>query len=244
MQNNNEIRLNKFLASAGIASRRKCDELIENGKIKINGKIVRDLGVKIDTNKDTVEYNGKIIKNIEKKTTIIINKPKNYVCSRKSQFDDKTIYDLIPKSFESLFYVGRLDKNSEGLLILTNDGELCNLLTHPNFKIEKEYEAILNKEISLKDIDTLLIGIQLEKGIAKAHKVNYIGKSKKQIKIILKQGMKRQIRYMLKELGYNVVKLKRTRIGNLELDNLEISKWRFLNNDEIKNIYNFCKHKL
>ena len=227
------MRLNKFLSKAGLGSRRYCDELIANGKIIINDKTVDKMSYIVDLDNDTVIYENKIVKLIEHAITIAFNKPTGYVCSKNPQGDDKPVYDLLPTEYEKLFYVGRLDKNTEGLLILTNDGELCQYLTHPSHKIEKEYHIWLDKPINEKDIMRLMNGVKLEEGIAKAHNIhNY--KNDNKISITLKQGWKRQIRRMLNELDYKIRRLLRVRIGDLNLYNLPSGKWKNLSIGEIE----------
>jgi len=223
------MRLQKFLAQAGIASRRKAEELIEAGKIKVNGRIVNQLGTKVDETKDEVEYQGKMIKPAEKKIYIALNKPAGYISSA-SNSQGKSILSLV-KIKERVFPVGRLDKDSSGLIILTDDGELANQITHPRYENEKEYFVVLDQNLKPEDIK------KLEKGLTIAGKklqpVKVIMAKNKSARLVLKEGINRQIRRMLGKLGYTVVRLKRIRIGKLELEELKEGQWKKIRKDDI-----------
>lgn len=223
------MRLQKFLASAGITSRRKAEELITAKKIKVNGKIVTKLGTKIDEQKDKVEYQDEIIELESEKIYIALNKPIGYISSASDQ-QGKSVFNLI-KANQRVYPVGRLDKKSSGLLLLTNDGEFANQLTHPRYGSEKEYFVVLDQDLKSEDIK------KLEKGMTISNKriqpVKVIMAKNKSTRLILKEGVNRQIRRMLGELGYTVIKLKRIRIGKLELGDLKQGKWREIEKEDI-----------
>jgi len=222
------MRLQKFLATAGIASRRKAEELIIAGKIKVDGEIVTKLGSTVGQ-QDQVEYDGKIVKIKKDKTYLALNKPVGYICST-DRLQGKSVLDLI-KIKERIYPVGRLDKDSSGLLILTNDGELANQLTHPRFGGEKEYFVILDQDLKPDDIK------KLEKGIIlagrKLQPVKVITAKNKSARLVLKEGINRQVRRMLGKLGYTVIRLKRVRIGKLELGDLKEGEWRKIKKEEL-----------
>ena len=223
------MRLQKFIATAGITSRRKAEELITAGKIKVNSEIITKLGTIIDENNDQVEYNDKIIKLEAKKIYIALNKPIGYISSTSNQ-QGKTIYNLI-KTKERVYPVGRLDKDSSGLMLLTNDGEFANHLTHPRFGCVKEYFVVLDQDLKEQDIKKLekrmIIGGKKLQGIKEVMARN------KSARLILKEGINRQIRRMLGKLGYTVVKLKRIRIGKLALGDLKEGKWQKVKKENI-----------
>ncbi|MFA6422554.1 MAG: pseudouridine synthase [Candidatus Buchananbacteria bacterium] len=221
------MRLNKFLALSGVASRRKADELISDGKIKINGKIIKELGVQIDENNDTIEYDRKIIKIEEEKIYIALNKPVGYISSAVS-WQGKSVLELLKsKEIDQRVYpVGRLDKDSRGLIILTNDGDLAYKLTQARFEYEKEYEVEISSNFNTADRAVL------EKSmIIDGKRVRGVGvkiMSDKVLRIILKEGINRQIRKMLGNLGYGVLDLNRIRINKLKLIdlNLKVGEWK------------------
>ena len=225
------MRLNRFLAAAGLGSRRGCEELIKAGKVTINGEICTDLATTVGS-ADHVKVGNKLIRQ-ETHLYVLLNKPRGYVCTASDELDRKTIFDLLPKNWPRLFNIGRLDKESEGLLILTNDGDLSLRLTHPRYKIDKEYEVILDKPFALEHREKLLRGVYIEGGRAKAESVHHLGQN--HLKIVLRQGLKRQIRLMLYDLGYEVKRLMRTRIGSLRLD-IRPGEWRTLNDREVKGL--------
>ena len=233
-----KIRINKYIAESGYCSRRKADELIEYGKVKINGKIIKEFGVKVNNN-DKVEIAGKILKNPltfednRKKIYLILNKPVGYISSTISN-QGKCIMDLIPKKFGRLFPIGRLDKNSEGLMILTNDGELTNILTHPKYQHEKEYEIVVAKELTPAQIKKLIRGFEVEGQFMKVNSIKIIHNlDMLAYQFVLTEGKKRQIRLMLKYLGHRILKLKRIRINKLLLGNLRIGKWEEIKKHQI-----------
>ena len=224
------MRVSKFIAQAGITSRRKAEKLILQGKIKVNGKPIKELTTRIDPRKDKVEYNGKIIKLEENFTYIMLYKPRGYLTASSDKYKRHIVKELVKDLGIRLFPVGRLDLDSEGLLLMTNDGELTYKLTHPKFEIEKEYFVETYTPMK-EDINTILTGIPADEGTLKAEYVEQV--SPVRIKIVLKEGRKREIRRMLGYLGYKVKRLKRVREGPLRLGNLKSGQYRFLTKQEI-----------
>ncbi|MBU1083087.1 rRNA pseudouridine synthase [Patescibacteria group bacterium] len=229
-----KVRLNKFLAECGIASRRGADDLIIQGKIKVNGRVVKELGAGIDPQKDKVEHLGKTIKP-ETKLILAFYKPRGVTSTNADKHADKTVADFFPKKLGRLYPVGRLDKDSEGLMIVSNDGNLANKLTHPRYEHEKEYEVIIEgndpsnvkKFIKRFKLDNYLT---LPMQLSKFKKV----KSKTwRMNLVLKEGRKRQIRRIADILGYRVVELKRVRIGKLQLKELSSGKFQSIQEKDI-----------
>jgi 23S rRNA pseudouridine2605 synthase len=223
------IRLNRFLAAAGLGSRRGCELIIRSGRVTINGKPVTDLATHVAEG-DSVKVGGRLL-HPEKFLTVLFYKPRGIVCTRTDERDRGTIFDLLPRNWPRLFHVGRLDKESEGLLILTNDGDLSLRLTHPRYKIEKEYEVLLEKPFERELGKKLLTGFTIEGGRAKAERIVYVSPTR--IKVTLKQGLKRQIRLMFYALGHEVKALRRSRIGPLRHEALQPGEWRLLTEKEI-----------
>lgn len=223
------MRLNRFLAATGIASRRGADELIAAGRVTVNGKSCRDFHFQ-PGHGDHVKVDGKLIHR-RAPVYIILNKPRGFVCTRRDPHITDTIYHLLPSKFSSLAYVGRLDAQSEGLLLLTNDGELTQRLTHPRFKIEKEYEVVLDRAADLDLEQRLLRGVVLDGKRARAKRVQQILPT--HLRIVLEQGINRQIRRMLERFGFHAKMLSRIRMGNLRLGDLPRGHWRVLTKREI-----------
>lgn len=223
------MRLNRFLAHAGVASRRSSEDLIRAGRVTVNGALVTNLATQV-SEKDAVKVDGRLLRT-QQSLTALLHKPAGYVCSASDEAGRKTIFDLLPRNWPRLFHVGRLDKESEGLLIVTNDGDLALRLTHPRFKIEKEYEVDLDRPFAFEDREKLLRGLHILGGRAKVERVNKLSQTR--LRLVLRQGIKRQIRLMLYQLGYEVKRLIRTRIGDLAL-NLPPGQWRMLTNEEIR----------
>jgi 23S rRNA pseudouridine2605 synthase/23S rRNA pseudouridine2604 synthase len=224
------VRLNKHLADLGIASRREADVLIEKGKVKINGAMAI-LGTKVDPDKDKVTVDDSVIKDREKLIYIALNKPKGYVCSVKpTKQDPKIVLDLIDIP-ERIYPVGRLDKETTGLLLLTNDGTFVNSIIHPSSESEKEYEVTFAQLIPMGAIKKLEAGVKLHGERTLPTKVKKVGPAK--IRIILKEGKNRQVRRICQKVGYHVKTLKRIRIKGLKLDDLPLGRWRYLNKREV-----------
>ncbi len=229
-ENPSLIRLVKFLSDGGVASRRQADKLISSGQITVNGEKVTSLGSKIDPNKDKVYFKGQLIKSADK-VYYLLNKPVGYICSVKDPHNKKTVLSLVPAS-PKVWPVGRLDMDSQGLLLLTNDGDLTFQLTHPKFVVHKIYQVKVNKIIDPADLTKLKQGVRLTEGLAKADQVAV--KGKQELLISIHQGWKRQIRRMLASLGYQVMSLVRLSEGDLTLDNLPTGKYKILQRKDIK----------
>jgi len=225
----NKIRIAKFLSQAGIASRRKSEELILAGRVKINKEVIKDLSFKVNENSNNIYFDNKLIKK-EEKEYYLVHKPKGYISSVSDPYNPKTVISLI-NTQAKIFPVGRLDKDSQGLLLLTNDGDLAYQLTHPKFNIPKTYLVILNKEIEKEDLQKLKKGIRLAEGLARVDKIKL--KNKKEVLITIHQGWNRQIRRMFNNLNYKVKELIRLSEGNLKLNNLKLGKYRRIKKEEI-----------
>ena len=234
-----EERLQKFMASCGIASRRKCEELILSGKVKVNGVIVKELGVKVNGNKDKIEYNEKIIKPEEKKVYIILNKPEGYITSVKDEKNRKTVLDIV-KVKERIYPIGRLDYDSSGLLLLTNDGDIYNKIIHPRVEITKKYIAVVKGEFKKQELEKFKNGVDIGGYItAKAEiKVLKYEDDKTTVEIGIHEGKNRQIRKMCAALNHNVLALKRISIGKIKLGNLKRGEYRALTKEELNYINN------
>lgn len=234
------MRIARYLANAGLASRRKSEELILQGKISVNNKVIKDLSFKINPEIDVVKYNNEVVK-LEEKVYYVLNKPPGFLCTVKDNFNRKTILDILDRKDknERLYPVGRLDYNSRGLMFLTNDGDFAYKLTHPKFEIPKTYEIILDREIDGKLLDKIKNGVYIDNvklKVANITKEN-IPFKKSKIVITIFEGRKRVLRTLFKNLGFNVIDLKRVQIGNFKLENLKEGSYRKLNKSEIKSIY-------
>jgi 23S rRNA pseudouridine2605 synthase len=224
------MRLNRFLAAAGIGSRRHCDELIAAGRVTINGRPCTDFSVQ-PTSRDHVKVDGKLIR-IEPSLTIALHKPAGFVSTKSDPHARDTIFDLLPTKFPRLFNIGRLDAQSEGLLVLTNDGELAQRLTHPRHKIDKEYEVTLDRRWDPALTPKMLHGILLKGQRAQIAQLRTISATR--LRVVLRQGINRQIRRMFHEIGYELKSLVRIRVGNLRLGGLPRGHWRALNKRELE----------
>lgn len=233
------VRINKFLSDSGICSRRKADEHILAGNIAVNGKTTKELGLKIDPEKDEVSFNGQVVKKSKNYTYYVLNKPKGIISTASDEKDRKTVMDLVPKE-PRVYPVGRLDRDSEGLIILTNDGELTNLLTHPSGMHEKEYELVVK---SKNNFDVALIersfvrGMKIGDRYMKADKTEVFPTqdARYKIRVILHTGYNRQLRKMCDKMGLVVLKLTRFRVGKLELSKQKISlgEYKKINREDI-----------
>jgi 23S rRNA pseudouridine2605 synthase len=224
------VRLNRFLAAAGIGSRRHCDELIEAGHVMINGKPCTDFSFQ-PGERDHVKVDGKLI-HVDLPLTIILHKPAGFVSTKSDPHARDTIFDLLPGKFPRLFSVGRLDAQSEGLLILTNDGELAQRLTHPRYKIDKEYEVTLDRPWDPALTPKLLRGILLDGQRAQIVRVHSVTPTR--LRVVLRQGINRQIRRMFEAVRHKVKHLVRVRIGKLRLGDLPRGHWRALTRRELQ----------
>ncbi|AGF56603.1 pseudouridine synthase [Clostridium saccharoperbutylacetonicum] len=230
-----EERLQKFMASCGVASRRKCEELILAGKVKVNGILVSEVGIKIDPTKDLVEYEGKVISKEENKVYIMLNKPEGYISSVKDEKGRPTILDIV-KVKERIYPIGRLDYDSSGLLLLTNDGEIYNKIIHPRVELKKKYIAVVQGEISEKDINKFEIGIDIGGYITAPAELKILSYEKdlSTVEISIHEGKNRQIRKMCAALNHEVLSLKRIAIGDIKLGYLKRGEFRILNENEVE----------
>lgn len=236
------IRLNRFIANAGICSRRKADELIAAGVVSVNGEPVTELGFKVDPAKDQIRYNGESLKR-EKMVYVLLNKPKDYITTTEDPQERKTVMSLVEKaSKERIYPVGRLDRNTTGLLLMTNDGDLADKLSHPKNNITKLYNVELNKSLSQGDMNKITYGIELEDGLIKPDQVSYVaGGSKKEVGIQIHSGKNRIVRRIFESLGYEVVKLDRVVYSNLTKKDLPRGRWRYLEEKEIIQLKHLIK---
>lgn len=235
-----EERLQKYLASCGVASRRKCEELILDGKVKVNGKIVTELGTKVDPQKDVIEYNGKKVEAEERKVYILLNKPIGYVTTVKEQFGREKITDLV-KVKERLVPCGRLDMYTSGAIILTNDGDFVYHITHPKNEITKTYTVTLKGSVSDQEIEALREGVILDDGYKTSPaKVKKIMEDKQnnrtRLEIVIHEGKNREVRRMCEAIDKKVLALHRSKIGLVDLEGLKIGKWRYLTDTEIHSL--------
>jgi 23S rRNA pseudouridine2605 synthase len=226
------MRLNRFLAAAGLGSRRQCDELIAAGRVTVNGRACTNLGTQVEPS-DHVKVGSRLVRPAES-LTILLHKPAGFVCTRRDPHATDTIYDLLPAKFSRLFNVGRLDAQSEGLLLLTSDGDLAQRLTHPRHKAEKEYEVTLDKLWEPKLAEKLRAGIFLDGKRAKLMRVQPFAPTR--LRVVLLQGMNRQIRRMFYDIGYEVERLVRIRLGHLRLGDLPRGSWRPLTKSELASL--------
>lgn len=228
------IRLNRFISNSGVCSRRKADELIAAGVISVNGEVVIELGTKVDPSKDEIRYNNERLKR-EKMVYILLNKPKDYITTTDDPQERKTVMQLISKATKERVYpVGRLDRNTTGLLLLTNDGNLAEKLSHPRNNISKIYQVELNKALTQGDFNKIQFGIELEDGFIKPDDVSFVvGASKREIGIQIHSGKNRIVRRIFESLGYDVIKLDRVVYANLTKKDLPRGRWRFLEEKEL-----------
>lgn len=236
------IRLNRYIANAGICSRRKADELIEAGVISVNGEVISELGHKIDPAKDEIRYNGQLLRR-EKMVYVLLNKPKDYITTTDDPQERRTVMQLVEKaSKERIYPVGRLDRNTTGLLLMTNDGDLAEKLSHPRNNITKIYQVELNRSLTQGDLNKISFGIELEDGLIKPDVVSYVqGGSKREIGIQIHSGKNRIVRRIFESLGYEVMKLDRVVYANLTKKDLPRGRWRYLDEKEIIQLKHFIK---
>ena len=232
-----EIRLQKYLASCGISSRRKAEELITSGKVSVNGKVVTELGTKINPKVDKVIYNGKEVKEESKHVYILLNKPIGYVTTAKDQFGRESVMDLI-KVKERVVPVGRLDMYTSGALILTNDGDFVYQVTHPKHEIEKTYTVTIKGIVKDEEVEKLRKGVKIDDYITKEAKVKILKtdeeKNQSRLEITIHEGKNRQVRKMCEAVGHKVVALHRSKIAGIGVKDLPLGKWRYLSKGEVK----------
>lgn len=228
------MRLNKFLSNSGVASRRKCDQIILDGKVTVNGKVVNELGVNINEKRDKIEVEGKEIKLPSSFVYIKLNKPKGYACTAHDEKGRKTIYDLIDCE-ERLFSIGRLDYDTEGLILLTNDGDFANMVAHPKYALEKEYQVTIEGEIKESELAVLRKGVVVNGERMPSAKVSLLSieNNLSKVSVIINEGQNRQVRRMFEAIGRDIKLLKRVRIGTVKLGGLMRGKYKDLTEDEL-----------
>ena len=234
-----EERLQKYLANCGIASRRKSEEYILQGRVQVNGRIVTELGTKIDLENDIVKFDGKDVKQVKKLIYILLNKPIGYVTTAEDQFGRDTVLDLI-KVKERVVPVGRLDMYTSGALILTNDGDFVYKVTHPKHEIEKTYTVTVRGIVQNSEVEQLRQGVKIENYITKPAKVKILKTDKEKdisrLEITIHEGKNRQIRKMCEAVGRKVLALHRSKIGKIGVKDLELGKWRYLQTREVQEL--------
>ncbi|RVT98526.1 rRNA pseudouridine synthase [Mucilaginibacter limnophilus] len=228
------IRLNRYIANAGICSRRKADELIEAGVVSVNGEVISELGYKVNPATDTVRYNGETLKR-EKMVYVLLNKPKDYITTTDDPQERRTVMHLVDKaSKERIYPVGRLDRNTTGLLLMTNDGDLADKLSHPRSNVVKLYQVELSKSLTQGDLNKIAFGLELEDGLIKPDSISYVqGGSKREVGIQIHSGKNRIVRRIFEHLGYEVVKLDRVVYAGLTKKDLPRGRWRYLEEKEL-----------
>ncbi len=233
------IRLQKFLADAGIASRRKSEEIILSGKVEVNGETVTELGVKVDPETDIVKYSGEEISIAEKKVYILLNKPIGYVTTAKDQFSRDSVMDLV-KTRERLVPVGRLDMYTSGALILTNDGDFVYKVTHPKHQIEKTYTVTIKGKVTDENVEKLRKGVDIDDYVTKPARVKILRIDEERdisrLEITIHEGKNRQVRRMCESIGHVVIALHRSKIAGVGVKDVSLGQWRFLKDFEIEKI--------
>lgn len=243
-----EERLQKYLANNGIAARRKCEEYILEGRVKVNGQVVTELGTKINPEIDVVEFDEKKVEKVEQHVYILLNKPIGYVTTVKDQFDRPTVLDLV-KTKEKVIPVGRLDMYTSGALLLTNDGEFVNKITHPKNEVEKTYTVTVKGIVNNDDVENLENGVEIpmddETFVTGKAKVKILKteeeKNFSRLQITIHEGKNREVRKMCEAIGRKVLALHRRKIGNLDVKSLKIGQWRYLSDYEIKKLLELDK---
>lgn len=232
-------RLQKVMAVRGIASRRKCEEYIQAGKVRVNGQIITQLGYKVDPQKDFIEVDGNTIVQDEAKVYVLLNKPLKVITSVHDPRGRKTVIDLLTNIHERIYPVGRLDYETEGLLLLTNDGDVAFRMTHPSYEIDKEYIATIKGVPSENSLELLRKGVILNDGLTAPANVSLVSKERNgdsNIKLIIHEGRNRQVRRMCEHIGHPVIHLQRSRIEFLTIDHLKVGQYRNLTTEEIERL--------
>jgi 23S rRNA pseudouridine2605 synthase len=227
------VRLNRYLAMAGIGSRRKNDDLILSGAVTVNGRLVKELGVQVQVGKDKISVQGELVNLEEKLVYILLNKPKDAITTMSDEKGRTTVMNYVHVK-QRVYPVGRLDRNTTGVLLFTNDGDLTNALIHPKFEIEKLYRATLDRQVSDEDLKKLRKGVKLEDGLAKAQSAEIIdGTKRRKVLLTLREGRNREIRRMFEVIGYDVRQLDRVSFAGLTPIGLPRGSWRFLTRSEV-----------
>lgn len=240
------IRLQKYLAMCGVASRRKCEELIAEGKVSVNGRTVKEQGVKVNPSTDHVKVDGKNVTIQNQKVYILLNKPAGIVSTAKDQFSRKTVLDLLEdKVKERVFPVGRLDYDTEGLILLTSDGELANMIIHPKYHMKKRYQVIVRELINQEALDKLKSGVEIDGGFVTMDSVNVVRlkDQKTELEVTIHEGKNRQIRKMFEAVGFEVIYLKRISIGPINDSSLSRGEWRNLTQAELRMLKDATENK-
>lgn len=227
------IRLQKYLSRAGRASRREAERLMLEGRVRVNGKVTQELGVRVVPGRDLVELDGEPVTYGEVRW-IAFHKPPGVLTTRSDPHGGRTVYDVLPPELGTLRYVGRLDRPTEGLLLLTNDGDVANGIQHPSRRVEREYLVVANGDVKSASLDALRTGVELEDGPARAASVRIVERSANHttLRLVLTEGRKREVRRMLLQVGHGVHRLVRLRFGAVKLGDLEAGAWRDLRPDE------------
>lgn len=237
-----------MLAAAGVGSRRYCEGLIATGKVAVDGKVVTELGSKADPEKSKITVGGKPIKTVKEKIYILLNKPEGYTSTRSDPHAEKTVLDLLNGIDAYLYPVGRLDVDTSGLLILTNDGDFTHLLTHPSHEISKTYLATIKGRISSHNISRLERGVKLEDGVTSPATARLVSYSRSQdiskVEVIIHEGRKRQVRRMFETVGHEIIKLVRTKIGDVDMLGLDEGKYRYLSKKEVAQLRKLATQKI
>ena len=232
------MRINKYIALCGVASRRKAEELILAGKVKVNDNIVTELSYQVDEENDVVKVDDKIIKEENKLVYILLNKPEGYITTVKDQFDRESVLDLVTDIKERVYPIGRLDYETSGLLLLTNDGDLTYKLTHPKHEVDKTYVARVKGKLTPDEIKVFKSGLKIEDYVTAPAKLKVIRYDEKTnvslLEIKIHEGKNRQVRKMCKAINHPVLRLKRTAMGKIRIGECEIGKYRYLTEDEVK----------
>ena len=238
------MRLAKFLAQAGIASRRQAEELIEQSRVKVNGSVVTDLTTPVDPQTDQIEFDNRLVK-VEEPVYILLYKPSGFICTVNDPQGRPTILELVKAVAERIYPVGRLDYDTEGLLLLTNDGQFTNLIIHPRYKIDKKYEACVQGYIQDTDLNILRVGVNLEDGTTSPAQVQLLKRDETMsiIELTIHEGRKRQVKRMCKAVGHPVIHLKRTTLGFLTLEGLTQGQYRYLHPNEVSRLQAMALHK-
>lgn len=231
------VRLQKFLADAGVASRRAGEQIILAGRVTVNGETVGELGSRVDPLHDRVLVDGKPVR-VKRKLYVALNKPPGLVCSRSDEFERPTVYSLLPKEWEHLHTVGRLDYGSEGLIFLTNDGEFSLRLTHPRYGVRKKYVATVEGRVAEEALGAFTSGVWDQGEKLKAERVRLVsaGQAQSVVELELAQGKNREVRRLFESQGLTVKRLQRVQIGKIKLGELRLGKWRTLTEPEIKSL--------